>query len=68
MNKKQVVSFIITTAALLTMLFATKVNAVTGTVTTETLNLRSQPTTDSSIIELLSEFDEIQILGEENGW
>ena len=68
MNKKQVVSFIITTAALLTMLFATKVNAVTGTVTTETLNLRSQPTTDSSIIELLSEFDELEILGEENGW
>lgn len=68
MNKKQVVSFIITTAALLTMLFATKVNAVTGTVTTETLNLRSQPTIDSSIIELLSEFDEIEILGEENGW
>ncbi len=68
MNKKQVVSYIITTAALLTMLFATKVNAVTGTVTTETLNLRSQPTTDSSIIELLSEFDELEILGEENGW
>ena len=68
MNKKQVVSYIITIVALLTILFTAKVNAVTGTVTTETLNLRSQPTTESSIIELLSEFDELEILGEENGW
>ena len=68
MNKKHALRYVITTTALLTMLFVTKVNGETGTVTTETLNLRSEPTTESSILELLSEFDEIEILGEENGW
>ena len=68
MNKKHALRYVITTTALLTMLFVTRVNGETGTVTTETLNLRSEPNTDSSIIELLNEFEELEILGEENGW
>ena len=42
--------------------------ASTGVVTTDTLRLRKEASKDSTIIELLSINDEVEILGEENGW
>lgn len=42
--------------------------ASTGKVTTDTLRLRKEASTDSSTIALLSVNDEIEILGEEEGW
>jgi len=42
--------------------------ASTGKVTTDTLRLREQASTDSKTLELLSVGDEIEILEEQNGW
>ncbi len=42
--------------------------ASTGKVTTDTLRLRKEASTDSLILELLSEDDKVEILEEENGW
>jgi len=45
-----------------------KAQAKTATVSTETLNLRSKASTDSNIIELLSEKEKLEILSEEGDW
>ncbi len=42
--------------------------ASTGVVTTDTLRLRKEPSTDSSTITLLSVNDKVEIIGEEYGW
>ena len=44
------------------------VKAVTVEVTTETLNLRKEPSTDSDIVALISIGDECEVLGEEGDW
>ena len=44
------------------------VKATTVEVTTETLNLREEPTTDSAIVALISIGDECEVLGEEGDW
>lgn len=42
--------------------------AVTGKITVETIRLRARPTTDSRIIGMGDMGDNIEILGEEDGW
>ncbi len=42
--------------------------ASTGVVTTDTLRLRKEASTDATILELLSMDDEVEILEESNGW
>ncbi len=42
--------------------------ASTGVVTTDTLRLRKEASTDATILELLSMNDEVEILEESNGW
>lgn len=64
--KKTTISSII--IAILMIVFTTKVQAATGKVTTETLNLRSKASTDSSVIKLLNMDDELEILSEEGNW
>lgn len=52
------------------ILFATALYsfASTGIVTADTLRLRREPSSNSTVIELLSMNDEVEIIGEENGW
>ena len=64
--KKTTISSII--IAILMIVFTTKVQAATGKVTTETLNLRSKASTDSSVVKLLNMDDELEILSEEGNW
>ncbi len=46
--------------------------AETATIITETLRLRKEPTTDSSILELISEDEKVEVLesglGDDSGW
>ena len=44
------------------------VKATTVEITTETLNLRKEPSTDSDIVALISIGDECEVLGEEEDW
>lgn len=53
---------------LLMIAFTNKAQASTGKVSTETLNLRSEASTNSSIVELLNFGDEIEIISEEGNW
>ena len=64
--KKTTISSII--IAISMIVFTTKVQATTGKVTTETLNLRSKASTDSSVVKLLNMDDELEILSEEGNW
>lgn len=54
--------------AAIMIVFTNKVQAATGKVATETLNLRKEASTNSSIIELLNANDKLEIVSEENGW
>ena len=63
--KKTTISSII--IAISMIVFTTKVQAATGKVTTETLNLRSKASTDSSVVKLLNMDDELEIISEEEG-
>ena len=53
---------------LLIIAFTNKAQASTGKVSTETLNLRSEASTNSSIVELLNFGEEIEIISEEGNW
>ena len=44
------------------------VKATTVEITTETLNLRKEPSTDSDIVALISIGDECEVLGEDGDW
>ncbi len=52
----------------LMIVFTNKVEASTGTVTTETLNLRSEASTNSSVIELLNANEKLDIISEDGNW
>ena len=64
--KKTTISSII--IAISMIVFTTKVQAATGKVTTETLNLRSKASTDSSVVKLLNMDDDLEIMSEEGNW
>ena len=68
MNKTKNLKYIITIVIMLAIVFTNKVNGATGKVTTETLNLRSEPSTSSSVVELLNADEELEILSEEGNW
>ena len=65
MKKTTILSIII---AISMIVFTTKVQAATGKVTTETLNLRSKASTDSSVVKLLNMDEELEIISEEGNW
>lgn len=52
----------------LMIVFTNEVEASTGTVTTETLNLRSEASTNSSVIELLNANEKLDIISEDGNW
>lgn len=66
MNK---VKYLIASAIVILMIvFANKVQASTGKVDTETLNLRKEASTSADILKLLSQDEEVEIISESNGW
>lgn len=65
---KQKIKYIITGMIIVIIALTSKAQAKTATVLTETLNLRSKASTDSNIIELLSEKEKLEILSEEGDW
>lgn len=68
MNKTTKLKYIIAIVIMLAIVFTNKVKAATGIVTTETLNLRSEPSTSSSVVELLNADEELEIISEEGNW
>ena len=66
MNK---VKYLIASAIVMLMIvFANKVQASTGKVDTETLNLRKEASTSADILKLLSQDEEVEIISESDGW
>lgn len=65
MKKSIVISLLTVTTLFCTALCSF---ASTGIVTTDTLRLRKEPSTDSSTVALLSVNDEVEILEEQEGW
>ena len=65
MKKSIVISLLTVTTLFCTALCSF---ASTGIVTTDTLRLRKEASTDSSTLALLSINDKVEILSEENGW
>lgn len=62
---------IATVVVIMMMLFnsmAFAVEVTNGTVNTETLRLRKEPSTDSIVLELLSKDDKVEILEEKDEW
>lgn len=46
----------------------TNVLGVTGTITTETIRIREEPSTDSRILEIGNLNEEVEVIGEEGDW
>lgn len=67
-KSKYIIANIITGTIILMLVFTNKAKASIGTVTTETLNLRKEPSTSSVKLELLNEGDEVKIISEEGNW
>ena len=49
-------------------IFSIKVEATTGRINSETVNIRKEPNTDSTIIDQLDKDCKVEILEQENGW
>ena len=45
-----------------------KVEATTGKINSETVNVRKEPSTNSTIIEQLDKSSKVEILEQEDGW
>lgn len=69
-SRKSIKSIVFTSVVgILTMLFVTiSMAADTGKVSVETARLRDQASENSTILELISIGEEVEILGESNGW
>lgn len=50
------------------VILGTKVEATTGTINSETVRLRKEPNTKSTILDQLDKGDEVEILEQEDGW
>ncbi len=66
--KKHVKILIILTLCLGLILINIQVLAATGKANKEGIRIREKASTDSNVLELLSENDEVEILSEENDW
>ena len=65
---KRKLKYLVLCVAILIVVFTNKVQATSAKVVTDTLNLRSEPSRSSSVIELLNENDEIEIISTEGDW
>ena len=68
MKKILTPKYIVAIFVALIIVFTNKAEASTGTVTTETLNLRSEASTSSSVIKLLNINEKVEIISEEGNW
>ena len=66
MRKRILYILIITVMLMITN--SIKTFAVTGTVTTETLNLREQASTESNILALINQNDKLEVISKEGDW
>lgn len=66
MKVKEIAIIILMTIML--MLLVTKVEATTGKINSETVRLRKEPNTNSTIIEQLDKDLEVEIIEEEDNW
>ena len=67
-EKKRTIKVIIFIIAIILLMITSHVNAQSLTIKTETLMLRKEATTESAILELLSEGEKYEIVGEEGNW
>lgn len=67
MKKLKNLAIILLMITILTIL-STKVEATTGKINSETVRLRKEPNTSSTILEQLDKNDEVEILEEEDDW
>lgn len=69
MKKVNIIKYAVSSIImLLIIVLANKVQAATAIVTADTLNLRSQASTDSSIVKLLNKGEKLEIISEEGEW
>lgn len=68
MNLLKKIVYVLIISIVLILVNVTIVNAKTVEITTETLNLRKEATTDSDIVALISIGDECEVLAEEGDW
>ena len=66
MNKKAKIGLIM--LALIISIFSTKAYATNGKVNQETIRMRKEASTDSSIVTLISLNEEVEILSEDGEW
>ena len=66
MNKKSKIGLII--LSLIISIISTKVYATTGKVNQETIRMRKEASTDSSIVTLISLNEDVEVISEEGEW
>ena len=68
MRKIRNITVTLIVTIIILMINKVTVNASTGTVTTENLNLRSEASTESSVIKQLAKDTILEIINEEGNW
>lgn len=69
MKKINITKYVIASIIMLLLIvLSNKVQAQTATVTADTLNLRSEASTDSSIVKLLNQGEELDVISDEGDW
>ena len=69
MKKINITKYVVASIIMLLLIvLSNKVQAQTATVTADTLNLRSEASTDSSIVKLLNRGEELDVISDEGDW
>lgn len=69
MEKINITKYVVASIIMLLLIvLSNKVQAQTATVTADTLNLRSEASTDSSIVKLLNQGEELDVISDEGDW
>ena len=69
MKKINITKYVVASIIMLLLIvLSNKVQAQTATVTADTLNLRSEASTDSSIVKLLNQGEEVDVISDEGDW
>ena len=69
MKKINITKYVVASIIMLLLIvLSNKVQAQTATVTADTLNLRSEASTDSSIVKLLNQGEELDVISDEGDW
>lgn len=69
MKKINITKYVVASIIMLLLIvLSNKVQAQTATVTADTLNLRSEASTESSIVKLLNQGEELDVISDEGDW